>query len=210
MIVKELKELNQPCEPCSSVEEGEEIAAKLLDYLNNSETGIGLAANQIGINKRVCVINCKEPVVLINPTITEKSEELFVFGEGCLSFPDDFVRTQRHKWVKVKADNHESELMFSVWDVGPGDEGYDKHKYLDYAYEVACVQHEIDHLDGITMYDREWVMTPTKRAYDKIGRNEKVEITNGSETKTLKWKKAEPLVKQGDWSLSYGTAEVVE
>ena len=74
MIVKELKELNQPCEPCSSVEEGEEIAAKLLDYLNNSETGIGLAANQIGINKRVCVINIptsnnKEPIILINPEI---------------------------------------------------------------------------------------------------------------------------------------------
>ena len=53
-------------------------------------------------------------------------------------------------------------------------------------------------------------MTPTIRAYDKIGRNQKVEITNGTDTKTLKWKKAEPLVKQGDWSLSYGTAEVVE
>ena len=121
--------------------------------------------------------------------ITEKSKELFVFGEGCLSFPEDFVRTQRHKWIKVKADNHESELYFSVWHVGPGDEGYDKHKYLDYAYEVACVQHEIDHLDGVTMHDREWKIVPTKRAYDKIGRNEKVNITNGTETKTIKWKK---------------------
>ena len=209
MIVKELKELNQPCEPCSSVEEGEEIAAKLLDYLNNSKTGIGLAANQIGINKRVCVIICKEPVVLINPKIVEKSEELFVFAEGCLSFPEDMVRTQRHKWVKVKADNHESELMFEMWDVKPGDEGYDKNKFLDYAYEVACVQHEIDHLDGVTMYDREWVNEPIKRAYDKIGRNEKVEITNGTESKMIKWKKAESLVKSGEWSLSYGTAEVI-
>ena len=209
MIVKELKELNQPCEPCSSVEEGEEIAAKLLDYLNNSKTGIGLAANQIGINKRVCVIICKEPVVLINPKIVEKSEELFVFAEGCLSFPEDMVRTQRHKWVKVKADNHESELMFEMWDVKPGDEGYDKNKFLDYAYEVACVQHEIDHLDGVTMYDREWVNEPIKRAYDKIGRNEKVEITNGTESKMIKWKKAESLVKSGEWSLSFGTAEVI-
>jgi peptide deformylase len=210
MIVKELKELNQPCEPCSSVEEGEEIAAKLLDFLNNSETGIGLAANQIGINKRVCVINCKDPVVLVNPEIVEKSEELFVFGEGCLSFPDTYVKTKRHKWVKVKADNHKSELMFSVWNVKPGEEGYDKNKFLDYAYEVACVQHEIDHLDGVTMFDREFVMEPTRRAYDKIGRNEKVEITNGKVSKMMKWKKAEPLIKTGDWSLSYGTVEVVE
>tara|TARA_R100001594_G_scaffold52125_2_gene85644 strand:- start:617 stop:1246 length:630 start_codon:yes stop_codon:yes gene_type:complete len=209
MIVKELKKLNQPCEPCSSVEEGEEIATKLLNYLNESKTGIGLAANQIGINKRVCVVICREPVVLINPEIVEKSEEQFVFAEGCLSFPDDYVRTQRHKWVKVKADNHESELMFEMWDVKPGDEGYDKNKFLDYAYEVACVQHEIDHLDGITMHDREWAIEPTRRAYDKIGRNQKVEISNGVESKTMKWKKAEPLVKSGEWSLSYGTAEVV-
>ena len=208
MIVKDIKELNQPCEPCSSVEEGEEIATKLLNYLNESKTGIGLAANQIGINKRVCVI-CREPVVLINPEIVEKSEEQFVFAEGCLSFPDDYVRTQRHKWVKVKADNHESELMFEMWDVKPGDEGYDKNKFLDYAYEVACVQHEIDHLDGITMHDREWVIEPTRRAYDKIGRNQKVEISNGTESKTMKWKKAEPLVKSGEWSLTFGTAEVV-
>ena len=202
MIVKELKELNQPCEPCSSVEEGEKIGTKLLDFLNNSETGIGLAANQIGINKRVCVINCKEPVVLINPEIIEKSEELFVFGEGCLSFPDDYVKTKRYKWVKVKADNHESELMFSVWNTKPGEEGYDKDKYLDYAYETACVQHEIDHLDGITMHERQFIMEPTKRAYDKIGRNQKVEITNGTETKLLKWKKAEGLVSKGNWQLT--------
>ena len=44
---------------------------KLLDELRKSKSGIGLAANQIGINKRVCVINVKEPIVLINPTITE-------------------------------------------------------------------------------------------------------------------------------------------
>ena len=177
--------------------------------MNESKTGIGLAANQIGINKRVCVVICREPVVLINPEIVEKSEEQFVFAEGCLSFPDDYVRTQRHKWVKVKADNHESELMFEMWDVKPGDEGYDKNKFLDYAYEVACVQHEIDHLDGITMHDREWVIEPTRRAYDKIGRNQKVEISNGTESKTMKWKKAEPLVKSGEWSLTFGTAEVV-
>ena len=68
MITKNIKELNQPCEPCSSVNEGEEIAAKLIKELTISKNGIGLAANQIGIQKRVCVINVKEePVVLINP-----------------------------------------------------------------------------------------------------------------------------------------------
>ena len=68
------------------------------------------------------------------------------------------------------------------------------------AYETACVQHEIDHLDGITMYDRELIITPTKRAYRKIGRNEAVVIKKGSETKTMKFKKAKKFMEDG-WTL---------
>ena len=113
-----------------TIEEGEEIAARLLKELTNSkESGIGLAANQIGINKRVCVINVKEPVVLVNPKIVEKSEEMFAFIEGCLSFPGDTIKTTRHKWVKVQADNHNHTLYFSVWN-DDSEEGYDKDKYL--------------------------------------------------------------------------------
>ena len=64
MIIKDKTKLQKKCSPVS-IEEGEEIAVKLLEELNDSKTGIGLAANQIGINKRVCVINVNEPVVLI-------------------------------------------------------------------------------------------------------------------------------------------------
>ena len=174
MIVTDKSKIQEKCLP-TTIEEGEEIGIKLLDELRKSNSGIGLAANQIGINKRVCVINVKEPVVLINPKIVEKSEEMFAFMEGCLSFPNEVVKTTRHKWVKVQADNHTSTLYFSVWD-DDSEEGYDKDKYLMMAYETACVQHEIDHLDGITMHERELVLTPTKRAYRKIGRNEKVVI----------------------------------
>ena len=61
------------CEEVKTIKEGEEIGAQLLKELTKSENGIGLAANQIGINKRVCVINIKEePLVLINPKIIEK------------------------------------------------------------------------------------------------------------------------------------------
>ena len=69
------------------------------------------------------------------------------------------------------------------------------------AFECACVQHEIDHLDGITMFDRAMVAQP-HRATEKIGRNEKVTITDGKETKELKWKKAQPLVESGDWEMA--------
>jgi peptide deformylase len=198
LIVKDKNTLEQKCELVSSVEEGEEIGAQLLNELTTLKTGIGLAANQIGINKRVCVINVKEPIVLVNPEIVEKSEEVFMFLEGCLSFPKENVKTVRHNWVKVKADNHDGELYFSTED-WPGSTNEDKK--LEASYECACVQHEIDHLDGITMFDRKYRQPPLKRVGPKIGRNDKVTISNGSETKTLKFKKAESLLSGGDWQI---------
>ena len=198
MIVTDKNKITQVCEPCESIEEGEKIGVQLLEEL--SDKGIGLAANQIGINKRVCVINVKEPIVLINPEIIEKSEDKFAFIEGCLSFPKESIKTTRHKWVKIKTDNHTSTLYFSVWS-DDSEEGYDKDKYLQQAYETACVQHEIDHLDGKTMFDRELVLSPWKRKDEKIGRNTKVLIKKGSETKTIKYKKFNKMSEDG-WILT--------
>jgi len=190
MIVKDINQLKEKCVPVSSLSygEGEDIAKRLLEELSNSKNGIGLAANQIGINKRVCVINVKEePLILINPEIIERSKETFVFPEGCLSFPNKHVRTIRNTSIKVKADNHDEELTFSA----------DSKDFKD-AFECACVQHEIDHLDGITMFDREFKQEPIK--VNKIGRNEKVTLTKGSESKIIKFKKAQPLLEAG-WTL---------
>jgi len=143
--------------------------------------------------------NNKEPIVLINPEIIEKSEEKFGFIEGCLSFPNTQVTTQRNKWIKVKADNHTSTLYFTVYHDKSGD-GFDKEKYLNYAYETACVQHEIDHLDGVTMFERELEKISWQRKTPKIGRNDKVLIKKGSESKTIKYKKFEQMTGDG-WSL---------
>ena len=71
MIINDINKLKEKCVRVS-IEEGEEIGIKLLHELRNSKNGVGLAANQIGINKRVCVVNVKEPIVLINPKIVEK------------------------------------------------------------------------------------------------------------------------------------------
>ena len=61
MIITEEAKLKVLCEKVNTIEEGEEIGTQLLKELAESKNGIGLAANQIGINKRVCVINVKEP-----------------------------------------------------------------------------------------------------------------------------------------------------
>ena len=193
MIIKDKNKLKIKCSPVS-IKEGEEIAVRLLHELRNSDgKGIGLAANQIGVNKRVCVVNVKEPLVLINPKIVEKSKEQFIFPEGCLSFPNKKVRTLRYKSITVEADNHKGRLSFNA-----------DSKEINDAFECVCIQHEIDHLDGITMFDREFKQEPLVRGENaplKIGRNEKVMIIKGSESKTLKYKKAEPLLEDG-WVLS--------
>ena len=190
MIITDKSKLETPCEVVS-IKEGEEIGVRLLHELRESKTpGVGWAANQIGINKRVCIVNVKEPLVLINPKIVEKSEETFVFPEGCLSFPKKHIRTLRHVSVTVEADNHDDKLSFSA-----------DSKDVNDAFECACVQHEIDHLDGITMFDRKFVKPAA--VSNKIGRNEKVTIEKGSESKTLKYKKAESLLEEG-WTLLEG------
>ena len=192
MIIKDKKELEIKCTPVS-IKEGEEIGARLLHELRQAKNGIGLAANQIGIQKRVCVVNVKEPLVLINPRIVEKSKEQFVFPEGCLSFPNDKIKTIRHESIVVEADNHQGRLSFSA-----------NSQDINDAFECVCVQHEIDHLDGITMFDREFKNEPLvrgKNAPQKIGRNQKVTITKGSESKVLKYKKAQPMLEDG-WTLS--------
>jgi len=192
VLIKDKNKLQEKCSPVS-IKEGEEIGVRLLHELRESNNGIGLAANQIGINKRDCVINVKEPLVLINPKIVEKSKEQFIFPEGCLSFPDDKIKTTRQQDIVVEADNHDGKLSFSA-----------NSKDINDAFECVCVQHEIDHLDGITMFDREFKNEPLvrgKNAPQKIGRNEKVTITKGSESKVLKYKKVQPMLEDG-WTLS--------
>ena len=188
MIITEEAKIRTLCEEVKTVKEGEEIGAQLLKELTESKNGIGLAANQIGINKRVCVVNVKEPLVLINPKIVEKSEEKFIFPEGCLSFPDKKIRTQRYVSITIETDNHNEQLSFSA---DSGD--------INDAFECVCVQHEIDHLNGITMFDRELIREPYI-APEKIGRNEKVTITDGTETKVMKYKKVDKYLEDG-WNL---------
>jgi len=191
VIITKKSKLQTICEKVETIDEGDEIGVKLLKELTKNKNGIGLAANQIGINKRVCAINVKEPIVLVNPRIIETSEETFVFPEGCLSFPNKHIRTTRFVEVVVETDNHDSQLSFSANSDDVND-----------AFECVCVQHEIDHLDGVTMFDREWKQEPIK-AEKKFGRNEKVTITDGTETKTLKYKKAKSLLESEKWEYIY-------
>jgi len=83
-----------------SVEEGLEIAAELLQILNKRKDGIGLAANQVGIDASVAVLNIREPIILINPEIISRTTEI-PYYEGCLSFPGKGCHTKRYETIEI-------------------------------------------------------------------------------------------------------------
>lgn len=102
--------------------------------------GIGLAAPQININKRIIVISINEkikPLILINPIIINQ-KGITVNTEGCLSFPEIFVKIKRNKIIKI--------IFLDL-------NGRKNLLIADNLLSV-CIQHEIDHLNGITLYDK--------------------------------------------------------
>jgi len=130
--------LSRACKPCPSKIDGIRMGNKLLDVLAEEASGVGLAANQIGFDLAVCVTKVTKPIIFINPKIIGKFGKSF-FQEGCLSFEGDYVITERWTDIVIADDNHINQLFFS----------FEKN-----ALECVCVQHEIDHLNGLTMYDR--------------------------------------------------------
>ena len=109
--------------------------------------GIGLAATQVNIQKRIVVIDIPEnredgveatgPLVLINPEITSFSTEIGSYEEGCLSLPGQYAEVKRPK-----------SICYSYWDLN----GQKWEKESD-GLLATCIQHEIDHLNGILFID---------------------------------------------------------
>lgn len=133
--------------PAATVEDiGHELRRLADDMLETmyDAPGIGLAAPQVGVLKRLLVMDCvKEegasprPMVLINPQVTWASEETNVYEEGCLSIPEHYADVERPAEVKV------------TWtDL----DGAAREEHFDGLW-ATCVQHEIDHLDGRLFID---------------------------------------------------------
>ena len=132
------------------VEKVDDEVRKFLDDMLETmyhDKGVGLAAPQVGVSKRIIVIDDKvtedgvagpHPLYMVNPEIVEKSEEMILFNEGCLSVPGQSAEVERHLWVRVKYldyNGNEQELLAED-------------------YLAVIVQHETDHLDGVLYIDR--------------------------------------------------------
>jgi peptide deformylase len=161
---------------------------------------LGMSANQNGLNKRICVINVREePMILVNPTIVKSSEDTLIYLEGCLSIPktlENPLKTIRNYEGTITADNYSHELHFGT----SRREYKDGYELMDDAdlLESVCVQHEIDHLNGLTIRDRQYTTTIEKSNYDKLGRNEKLMLKSPQgKTEMVKKKKVQEYLHAG-------------
>ncbi len=137
--------LNQKCEPCDLSDKSLRKLAKSMTKAMYKNAGCGLAAPQVGVTKRLVVIDCDQdesgeqnPLVLVNPTLEETWGEEVVDEEGCLSLPGISVPIKRPESARVRFFDLDGE----EWEIeGDGLLG-------------RCLQHELDHLDGVTMFER--------------------------------------------------------
>ncbi len=110
----------------------------MFDTLVDTENGLALAAPQIGVQKQVVVWDLgEEPLAIINPEIVESDGE-WLFDEGCLSIPGLYVEMLRPKQVLVRGVSLDGEIIEIEAD----------------ELEARMFQHEIDHLNGVLMFDR--------------------------------------------------------
>ncbi|QLE55893.1 peptide deformylase [Nostoc sp. TCL26-01] len=136
--------LRQPAKRITKVDD--EIRQLIRDMLQTmySNDGIGLAAPQVGIHKQLIVIDCEPdnpsnpPLILINPTIKQVSREIGVAQEGCLSIPGVYMDVKRPDVVEViyKDENGRPQTLKATDLLG------------------RCIQHEMDHLNGVVFVDR--------------------------------------------------------
>jgi peptide deformylase len=105
--------------------------------------GVGLAAPQVGVSKRVIVADVArsgeppQPMQMANPEIIDASSERSVFEEGCLSLPEHYAEVKRPERVRVRYLDRENEIREQDMD----------------GFLATCIQHEMDHLDGILFVD---------------------------------------------------------
>lgn len=135
--------LNKVCEPCDLNDKSLTKLAKQMIKVMYKNDGCGLAAPQVGVSKRLVVIDCDQedgeqnPIVMVNPVIVETSGDPVVADEGCLSIPGISVPIARPPFAKCRFFDLDGE----EWEIeGDGLLG-------------RCLQHETDHLDGKTMFE---------------------------------------------------------
>jgi len=164
--------LVQKAEAVANVDDAlREFVDNMVDTMYEAP-GIGLAAPQVGVLKRITVIDVSTPEeepdlhVLINPEIIARSDELIAWEEGCLSIPGVFAKLKyRAAEITVRAINRDG----------------DPYEFNADGLLSVCVQHELDHLDGVLFIDHlsNWRRQRLLKRYRKLQQEAVTETTEG-------------------------------
>jgi len=160
LVIAPDERLNIPSQPVAVVDDS--IRTLLSDMLETmyANDGIGLAAVQVGVHKRCIVVDVgiregrNTPIKLVNPEIIRSGDDISVYNEGCLSFPDQYSDVERPEAVTIRYldENGVGQTMEADGIL------------------ATCVQHEIDHINGIVFVDhisklkRDMILRKLKKA----------------------------------------------
>ena len=129
--------------PVAAVDDGvRKLMADMLETMY-AAPGIGLAAPQVGVARRIIVVDCAregeppEPLKLANPEILWRSDELLTVNEGCLSLPEHYADVERPAQIRLRYLDEQNEIRELAAE----------------GLLATCIQHEIDHLDGVLFVD---------------------------------------------------------
>lgn len=166
-IITDLSVLQQVSRK-TSLEECDKINlfSRLREVIKTGWTkGYGLSAIQIGIDLSALYYELNDKVIeLVNPKIIEQTNKYITKLEGCLSFPNQRIDTYRYKSIIIEADVRT--IYKDIVEISP----YQKFSADD--LEAHILEHEIDHCNGITIFERRAIIVPAKRDFHKVGRNE--------------------------------------
>lgn len=142
--LKDILQLGNPLlyEKCEAIQEDElgqvhdwvgHLANAMEEIRNRYNFGRGIAAPQLGIMKRLIYMDIGKPRIIINPELSDLSDEMFELWDDCMSFPNLLVKVSRHKSLKLR-----------YWD-----ENWQIQEWFANGAEAELIQHEYDHLEGI-------------------------------------------------------------
>jgi peptide deformylase len=160
--------LRKTCDPLEQVDSHHQKLIKEMFETMYEANGVGLAAPQVGVNKRIFIIDAgireeiKNPIAMINPIITNIKKNISIYEEGCLSFPGHYAELERPDEITV-------EYL---------DEYNKKQRLVTKDFTSRVIQHELDHINGILFIDhlsrlkRDIIIKKMKRHKKELNKSE--------------------------------------
>ena len=158
------KILKQKCEPVKKEDFGKALDAKMSGMLKImlSNNGVGLAGPQVGDPRRIIVAHASDVDInylkMVNPRVIERSETMVSTEEGCLSVPGYFIKVPRADTLKVEYNTPMGEVWQATFE----------------GLAAIVIQHELDHLDGITLLDKSSRLKRTRYLQKRAKLNKKI------------------------------------